>query len=328
MIGTDRRALAGVALAMLACVACTDESTAPAGEAPSPSLSVAGSDGDATGVSAYLQNANRLAAARGARVAVSRAELLLSADAPLKTPRLIFANDRALRLDSRWVPRDLRRLSTDATLTYAVFSPLASATVGGPSEAAFDASFATWNAARCSRLEVRKKIIPPSQLPSFILTGLFPPADINDVGFLPGALFDLAFGAGSSQSTIGVTVTFTFIQIGSNGQPLLDANGNAIPTDIDGDGRSDTAFKEVWFNDALQYSTTGAAGRIDVESAALHEHGHALELGHFGKIAGDPKTGKLHVSPRAVMNAINLGVQRSLLGTDNAALCGNYAGWN
>jgi hypothetical protein len=101
-----------------------------------------------------------------------------------------------------------------------------------------------------------------------------------------------------------------------------------MPTDIDRDGRGDTAFAEVWFNDALKYSTTGAAGRIDIESAALHEHGHALGLGHFGKIAGDPKTGKLHVSPRAVMNAIILGVQRSPLGTDNAALCGNYAGWN
>jgi hypothetical protein len=84
----------------------------------------------------------------------------------------------------------------------------------------------------------------------------------------------------------------------------------------------------VWFNDALQYSSTGAAGRIDIESAALHEHGHALELGHFGKITGDPKTGKLQASPRAVMNAVLLGTQRSPLGTDNGALCGNYASWN
>ena len=69
----------------------------------------------------------------------------------------------------------------------------------------------------------------------------------------------------------------------------------------------------------------GAAGAIDIESVALHEHGHALELGHFGKIAGDPKTGKLHVSPRAVINAAHVGPLRSLLGTDKAAFCGTYA---
>ena len=129
----------------------------------------------------------------------------------------------------------------------------------------------------------------------------------------------------SSTNTVGVTVTFSFIQVGPNGQPILDSNGNTIPTDIDRDGRFDTAFKEIWFNDALPYSTNGAAGSIDIESAALHEVGHAFELGHFGKIAGDPKTGKLHVSPRAVMNAAIVGVQRTLLGTDKAAFCGTYA---
>jgi hypothetical protein len=329
MIGPDRRVLAGVALTILACLACTDESTAPAvGAPPVPALSVWGGDDDAVGVSEFLATTNRQAAAAGARVAAAHAELLTSSDAPLKTPRLVFANDRTLRLESRWVPQDIRRLATDASLSYGVFTPFAKATVGGPSEAAFDASFATWNAVNCSKLSVRKRTLSPAQLPSFILTGLFPPADINDVGFLPGGLFDLVFGTGSSQFTIGVTITFVFIQVGPNGQPILDANGNTIPTDVDGDGRSDTAFKEVWFNDALQYSTTGAAGRIDIESAALHEHGHTLELGHFGKIVGDPKTGKLQVSPRAVMNAVNLGVQRSLLGTDNAGICGNYASWN
>jgi hypothetical protein len=328
MTGIDRHALAGVAITLLGCVACTRESTAPATLAASPNLSVSNSDGDAVGVSQYFADANRRALASGARVAVSRAELLVSADASLKIPRIIFANDRALRTDTRWVARDVRRLSTDATLTYAVFAPFAAATVGGAAEAAFDASFATWNAVGCSNMRVRKKALAPGQFPSFLLTGLFPPADINDIGFVPGSVFDQIFGPGASQVTIGVTITYAFIQIGLNGKPILDADGNSIPTDIDGDGRADTALKEVWFNDALQYSSTGAAGRIDIESAALHEHGHALELGHFGKITGDPRTGKLQASPRAVMNAVDLGAQRSLLGTDNGALCGNYASWN
>jgi hypothetical protein len=317
-----------VAITLLACVACARESTAPATGPASAALAVSNSDGDAVGVSQYFADANRRALANGARVVVSQAELLVSADAALRIPRIIFANDRTLRTDTRWVPRDIRRLSTDATLTYAVFAPFAAATVGGAAEASFDASFATWNAVGCSNMRVRKKALAPGQLPSFILTGLFPPADINDIGFVPGPFFDLVFGAGASQVTIGVTITFSFIQIGLNGQPILDANGNPIPTDIDGDGRADTAFKEVWFNDALQYSSSGAAGRIDIETVALHEHGHALELGHFGKITGDPRTGKLQASPRAVMNAVSLGTQRSLLGTDNGALCGYYSSWN
>ena len=321
---SDRRAFAGVALATLAIAACADQPTSPPAVAfQRPSLAVA--DDEPFGVSDYLATVNRSAAKAG--VVVTRAELLVSSDAPVKTPRLIFANDRTLRLPTRWVPRDLRRLSTDATLSYTVFSPLAFSVTGGPAEAAFDASIATWNAVNCSKLVVRKLAPAPAQIPSFILTGLFPPADINDVGFIPGAVFDLVFGAGASQNTVAVTVTFSFIQVGPGGQPILDPDGNPIPTDVDGDRRFDTAFKEIWFNDALPYSTAGAPGFIDIESAALHEHGHALELGHFGKIAGDPKTGKLHVSPRAVMNAASLGVQRSLLGSDNAAICGNFASW-
>jgi hypothetical protein len=324
MTYSGRRALAGAMLLVVA-AACTD-STAPSRFASTrASLSVVGDDADAVGTSEFLANVNRQAIAAGSNVAVARAELLLASDAPVKTARIIFANDRQLRLQSRWVPRDIRRLATDATLSFGVFAPFARATIGGAAEAAFDATFATWNATSCSNMQVRKKTVAPSQIPSFILTGLFPPADINDVGFVPGAFFDQVFGTGASQYTVGVTITFTFIKLGPGGVPVLDPSGSPIPTDVDGDGRFDTAFKEVWFNDALAYATNGDPTKIDIESAALHEHGHALELGHYGKIVGDPKTGKLQASPRAVMNAFLLGVQRTLLGTDNAALCGNFA---
>jgi len=310
----DRRALAGVVL--LACVACTD-STAPARVAPNPNLAVGGDNDDLAGVSDVVAMVNRQAASTG--VAIARGELLLSENAPAQTPRIIFANDRQLRFDTRWVSRDIRRLATTSALTYGVFSPLANATVGGAAEAAFDRTFATWNAVTCSRMQVNKVAI--DRFPSFILGGgLFPPADINDVGFIPGTFFDQFLGTGASQFVVGVTWTFTFIE--------LDPNGNIVPTDIDRDGRADTAFKEVWFNDAIAYSNSGAPGFIDIESAALHEHGHALELGHFGKIAGDLKTLKLHVSPRAVMNAVLLGVLRSPVGSDNAALCGNFGSWS
>lgn len=309
-------------LVAIALVACSDAPTTPAATPPTGVRLAVSDNMDEVGTSDYLAAVNRRSAQRG--VIVTRAELLTTSSAPVKTPRIIFANDRTLRLPTMWVPRDLRRLATDATLTYVVFSPFAFSATGGPAEAAFDRSIATWNAVSCSKLAVRKRTPSPATPPSFIVFGVFPPADINYVGFVPGSIFDLVFGAGASEFTVGVTVTFSFIQVDNNGNPILDPNGNFIPTDINRDGRFDTAFKEIWFNDALPYSTVGAPGTIDIETAALHEHGHALELNHFGKIALDPKTLKLHVSPRAVMNAAVLGTLRSPLGTDNAALCGDF----
>ena len=146
-----RRALAGAVL--LACAACTD-STAPARVAVSnPNFSRGDAD-DVSRVSGYLATVDRRAAKKG--VGVAYAEALLTSDAPPDMARIIFATDRQLRLDSKWVARDPRRLSTDATLSYGVFSPLASASVGGPAEAAFDATFVTWNAVTCSKLQVHK----------------------------------------------------------------------------------------------------------------------------------------------------------------------------
>jgi hypothetical protein len=321
----ESRALARASLAACVLTACADATTAPRTMPDKPSLAV-DAEVEPSMISGYLVTLNDRLAAAGANVVATEAELLVSASASAKTPRIVFANDRALRLATRWVPRDLRRLATDATLTYSVFSPFANASVGGPAEAAFDAGFATWNSVSCSKLVVRKKALIPGQFPSFIFTGLFPPADINMVGFLPGAIFDQVFGPIAGPVTIGVTITFAFIEVGPNG-PVLDENGNPILSDIDGDGRFDTAFAEIWFNDSHQYATNGTPNRIDMESVALHEQGHALELAHFGKLALDPKTGKLHVSPRALMNAAYLGIQRAPLGTDNAAYCGNYASW-
>lgn len=329
MTSPHPRALLGVVAAVFMLAGCTDQATAPTAVPGRPSFSAIGTGDEPVGFSDKLADVNRQAAASGARAVIQRAELLLAPNAPVNTPRIIFANDRELRLSTRWVWGDLRRLATNGELTRVVFGPFARATVGGAAEAAFDASFATWNAVTCSNIAVRKIALAPGRLPSGILIpGAFPPADINDVGFLPAALFDAFLGAGASQFVIGVTFTSVFIEVDPNGLPILDSQGNPIPTDIDRDGRFDTAFKEVWFNDGLGYSTNGTLGTIDIETAALHEHGHALELGHFGKIAGDPKTGKLHVSPRAVMNAALLGTLRTPLGTDNAALCGNYAGWH
>jgi hypothetical protein len=38
---------------------------------------------------------------------------------------------------------------------------------------------------------------------------------------------------------------------------------------------------------------------------ALHENGHALGLGHYGKVFVTTNNAKLHIAPRAVMNALS-----------------------
>jgi hypothetical protein len=328
-----RRPLLGVAASILVLAGCADQATAPAAAAhpipQSPSPSIAEDAQQPVGYSAYLADVNRRIIALGGRAVIARAELLMTPSASANSPRVVFADNHNLRLDSRWVFGDLRRLVTDGELKYGVFAPLARATVGGPAEASFDATFATWNAVSCSNIRVRKIPLNPARFPSAILNpGIFPPADIVDVGFLPASLLDAVLGPGASQAVVGVTFTVVFIEVDQNGIPIRDPAGNLIPTDIDRDGRFDTAYKEVWFNDGLAYSTNGTPGTIDIETAALLEHGHALELDHFGTIFGNLKTLKLQVSPRAVMNAVVLGTLREPLGTDEAALCGNYASWH
>ncbi len=60
---------------------------------------------------------------------------------------------------------------------------------------------------------------------------------------------------------------------------------------------------------------------------ALHEAGHGLSQAHFGKAFRSGGNGKLHFSPRAVMNATYSGVQTSIDQTDNAGHCSNWASW-
>jgi hypothetical protein len=69
------------------------------------------------------------------------------------------------------------------------------------------------------------------------------------------------------------------------------------------------------------------AARMDVQTVALHEIGHAFEMGHFGKIFGTFGNLKVDVPPRAVMHAAILGTLRTPQGSDNAAFCGNWASW-
>jgi hypothetical protein len=165
----------------------------------------------------------------------------------------------------------------------------------------------TWNGAQCSEISVT-----PS--PDFGLDlGLV--AFLNGLGGSPFVVSDVMH-AGFDEidftgGVIGATFTFIFTEGG-------------VPTDIDGNGKADVAFREIYYDPSWNWADDGAAN-IDIETVALHEAGHALSQAHFGNLF--LKKGVLSASPRAVMNAFYGGPLRTLLGTDNAGHCGNWADW-
>ena len=321
------RALAlGLACLVAACeapVTTPDTDAAPSFSLQSSAaadLTLLASGGD---LQSFVDNANEALAASGSPILIHHAEWM-DGRGDTDAEKIVFANNRTLRLSSRWVSGDPRRGATGSDLTQGSFSPFQFADAVA-TEPIVDNTFDTWNALRCSKLQVNKVGIPAGVFPSAIL-GLFGfvndpfAADISTVGWLPGFIFDAVLGPGASGSVLGVTFTFIW----------LDASG--VPSDVDNDGRNDTALKEVWYNDAFTWSDASPGlfdPEIDVETVALHENGHALELGHFGKLTAhiNKKGLRIQASPRAVMNATYIGTLRAPLGTDNAAMCGNYSSW-
>lgn len=293
--------------------------TAPSTPRGGPALTV---EESGLVTSAMLDGVNLRLAAADMPYRATRAELALVSAAPAELASTVYANDRTLQIGVRWVDGDPRRPSGN-TLRHYFYAPMAGAnTVGGVQDARAQvaATFATWAARACAPLAFQQ-IAYDGTFPSGMLGGGDPSVgDVNTLGYLPGAFFDL-LAPGGSQFILGATFPFVWGEV--------DGNGDFIPSDIDRDGNLDYAFAEVWYNNAFTWTLTGFGGDADVQTVALHENGHALGLGHFGKISAtfSPFGGRLHVSPRAVMNAIILGTLRSPLGTDNAALCGYYANW-
>jgi len=138
-------------------------------------------------------------------------------------------------------------------------------------------------------------------------------ADITHAGWLPRQFFDAIAPPNGGDYILGVTFTFIWISLPS-GQP----------TDIDNNGKLDVAFREIYYNNRFTWQINGT---YDVETIALHEAGHGLSQAHFGKVFRTTANGKLHFSPRAVMNAVYAGVQQQLLGTDEAGHCSIWANW-
>jgi hypothetical protein len=299
--------------------ACGREATAPEAFSPTVALSAAG---EKAAPANFIDALNVNLASRDTRLAVARVETITMVGAENEVGRTLYASDRQLRLPYRWVPGDERRLADGDKITYLVDQSDGTANPSLPNaitEAAIDRAMETWDGAQCSNLQVLKRPDTGAD-PDIIdfLLGMGAPgdpflADIVNAGFAPAAFFEALAPGGSSYI---IAVTFTLIFVDDDG----------FPTDINHDHNLDTALKEVYYNNRFPWSVTGAGG-VDVETIALHENGHSLELGHFGNIFVTENNSKLHVAPRAVMNAVYLGPMRELATSDQGAFCSTFGSW-
>lgn len=177
--------------------------------------------------------------------------------------------------------------------------------------AAIQRAMATWDGLTCSNLNMFQ--LPYSGAPTGFVAALLDFGgsfdyfgDVTHCGWLAPEFFDLIDVDGGSYI---LGVTFTIIFTGS---------------DYDNNKKADVAWREIYYNDAFSWRIND---HYDVETIALHEAGHGLSQGHFGKAFLDAGTGKLHFSPRSVMNAAYSGIQTTIENTDLAGHCSIWSSW-
>jgi hypothetical protein len=267
-------------------------------------------------VLALMRQANSRLRAQGLNVAVEQIEFFtLGVGRP---------GNRLHQTGSRWVANDPRRLADGDNITYLVDQSdgaTASGLTSAQTEAAIDRAMATWNSdEKCLANTDIVKRPDPGDDPD-IFDGLlgfggigFPfYADIVEAGWYPKAFFDAVGGPGGGDGILAFSVSFVF----------TDNSGN--PTDINGDNQADVALNEVYYNDNFGNAGGSRPGNpwginialpgIDVETVALHENGHSLDLGHFGP------------PPAAVMNPVYAGIRHEPLAVDHAGMCAVWSSW-
>jgi hypothetical protein len=262
-----------------------------------------------------MSSVNAQLAGRVANFRVDRAEYLTTADSN-EIGQTVFFNDRTKQLDAHFVPFDPRR-GGGANITYRVDQT--EGAVDGltvaQTTAAIDRAMKTWDGVNCSTIPITK--LP--DLPGFDLgiieallfgqpVGLVNTADIVHAGWIPGGVLP--------PNVLAITFTLVFIDP-TTGQP----------TDIDNNGKADVAFREILYNDAFTWTVDPNNSNIDIETVALHESGHGLSQGHFGKAFLTEANGKIHFAPRAVMNAAYSGIQLDINGSDNGGHCSIWGSW-
>lgn len=167
--------------------------------------------------------------------------------------QVIFEDRGNKQLAPQWVPGDPRR-NGRTDIGYAIAPVVGPAAPTGLTpaevEAAIDRGMTTWEEPTCSE----GLTIPRGTLTDWLAFD----SDILHAGFAP-----LAPGV------IGVTSPFIFVD-----------SDTGEPTDIDSDGHLDYAFAVITYSSEFAWAIDD---NFDVETIALHEAGHGLAQGHFGK---------------------------------------------
>lgn len=269
-------------------------------------------DDAAAAILAMMDGVNAQLEAEGTNYRVGIAEYLTSGEDGQIGTTVISKDVGNKQLGHHFVPGDPRRILWSGLtddITYQVDQvDAAPALPIGVTTAAINRAMATWDGEQCSTIPVTSLANPPFDL-GVLENGTFAVlgADVTHAGWVP-----LPF------PILGVTFTFVFID--RTQLPTV------VFTDIDNNRKLDTAFREIYYSNAFPWGiNTGFP--IDVETIALHEAGHGLSQGHFGKIFITNKNSKLHAAPRAVMNAVYLGVQQNLRGTDKGGHCSIWGSW-
>jgi hypothetical protein len=221
------------------------------------------------------------------------------------------------QLSSHFVPGDPRRewsAGNGTQITYAIDQtediepPFGPATGVEATQAVVNA-FNTWDAVKSTEFGLTQNSdygMDIGYVAYFEDSGGSPYvfADIQMAGFR-----DLIFDEG----ILGVTFTFVWIE-------------DEEYTDVDGNGKYDVAFREIYFDPYWYWGVNLETNAIDIESIALHEIGHGLSQGHFGTVFTDPK-GNIKASPRAVMNALYFEPLRKLQNSDIGGHSSIWSSW-
>ncbi len=308
-------AAAAVALGLAACDSSMKETAVPDAEpGTGPMFSEAASPDVA--LTDIMDNVNVSLEGSGANYRAFIAEYITDVAGGEAGGTVLAKNVGNKQLGHDFVPNDGRRAWSSGggnAITYAIDQTGdAVPFFGGLSAAQTDAAIVrghdSWEGLRCSTLE-------QSRNPTFGLdVGVI--ADIFGFGGSPFVFADVQHAGWRDINFAGgiLGVTFTFIWV--------DVNG---PTDIDGNGKLDTAFREIYYDPSFSWADDGSTN-VDVESVALHEIGHGLSQAHFGKV-WLKNDGSLKASPRAVMNALYAAPFRALVGTDIGGHCSNWGEW-
>lgn len=339
---------AGSFLALAGLAACADQPATEPSDVARPAFAKASTGGEKAIVGhPLLTRINARLARAKSKLRVAKAEIRYEGKAyDAQSPTVIFANDRTHVTPYQWVAGDPRR-NGRIGVTYAVDPVLRTSAFGlnnlpaietgagfrlstqAELDGYIEEAMQAWRDRRCADAPIQRVAVPagtdPDLLDDFFLGRPTPsptyaqPADIVQAGWQPPAFFE-NFTPGGSESILGITFSFVF------------ADDQGVDTDINGDGKLDTALAEIYYNPTFIWTNRGAPNTIDFYSVIAHETGHGLSLAHFGKVfvtkkdaADGIQIADFKYAPKALMNAVYVTGRDEITGSDNGSFCQVWA---